>query len=262
VQLRPVRQRIRDLRERLDARWDELTTEESRLIDAISEDRDFQQGELQARIDEIQEEIEALWDEQRDLERQQENLSYTADDMQAFLRAVKRAVVPTIPEAQEALEQADAPLDTHAEAQEQALTEPVSRRFQTDRVAIEDIVDFSDQAREVFRQARAGAQTFDAELSWEAQHSLTSAAHDDLDDQQEAMSVEVPALAEETMEVVEGHLQRAEDLLAEAQRVGELPSAWQDLLRQLQERYPGNPERFRIGGYDPWDEWREGRWRQ
>ena len=182
--------------------------------------------------------------------------------MHAFLRAVRLAVVPAIPAAHRVLEQAEAPLQAHSDEQEEALAETVAGQFRVDRVPMQEIVDFTDQAGEVFQRARDGAQTFEANVPWDTERRIIAAARADMAEQQETMAVDVPHLSEETLAEVNRHLQQAEALLASAQRDGEIPPQWQTLLRQLQEHYPSDPDEYDVGGYNPWDEWEDGRWAQ
>ena len=93
--LRPIERTLRDIRDRLDDRWDELIAQEGTLIEGVQEDADFQVEALQERIDGIQEQIDALRDEQRALERQQASYRETEDDVVDFLHAVRGTVAQT-----------------------------------------------------------------------------------------------------------------------------------------------------------------------
>jgi hypothetical protein len=126
--LRPFLLALRDIRERLQARWDELTAHEESLIQHVREDRDVQVEALQERIDALQDQIDALEEAQAALERQQASFTRTAADVVAFLRAVQRVVVPAIPAAQQLLEPAEAQLNTYAD-EEAAQADAVAARF-------------------------------------------------------------------------------------------------------------------------------------
>jgi hypothetical protein len=249
--LSPWWRHIHDLEDRLQARWEALTADEARLIEEITDDRDVQVDALQDRIDAIQRQIDALREEQAALEEEQLRLDATRDDIRAFLRAVEVAIVPAIPAAQQLVAQAEAPLEGYRDAQEALLTETVAGQFRVDRVPIRDVVNLDRQAGHVFQRAREGAQTFEARVAWEVERRIMSAAHDDLDAQQEEITVEIYPPAEETLADVDQRLRDAEALLASAQRDGEVPSAWQELLRQL-----------RTPGYNPWRQWRTGQWQR
>lgn len=237
-------------------RWNELTADEQTLIERAREDYDYQVESLQERIDGIQEQIDALRDEQRGLERQQEAYRETVDDVVAFLRAVKRAIVPDIPAAQQLLAPADAQLVAYREAQEEAQMEPTVHQFTVEPAAIRDVVDCSSHAGTVFQEARAGAETFTAELQYQDQRRVTSAARDDLEAQQAAMTVEVPDLPSETVEDISQRVRDATELLAQAGRTGELSDEWQTLRAHLADHYLNDDL-----DWDPWDDWDDGGWR-
>jgi hypothetical protein len=145
--------------------------------------------------------------------------------------------------------------------QVETLTEPISAAFDVDRVQIRDRVNFSPVAGEVFRQARSGAETFDAWVPVAIEQRLSAAARNDVDAQQDEISVEVPAVAEDILSDVSQRLQASEALLASAQREdGELSPQWRTLLEQLEERYSSNPDDEDLSSYDPWSEWEAGAW--
>jgi hypothetical protein len=255
--LRPFLLSLQDIRDRLQARWDELTADEETLIEHVEEDRDFQVESLQERIDALQAQIEALEEEQEALERQQASMTATADDVVAFLRAVERTVVPDIPAAQRLLEPSEEQLDTYADEQEATQAEAVANRFDDARVPIRDVIDCSAHAGTVFQRARAGAQTFEAGLSFAEQRRVTAAAEDDLEAQQEAMTVEVPELPQAIAEDVAERVRGAERLLDQAQRTGAIPDRWRALLNRLERHYLR-----RAIGWNPWDNWDDGGWRR
>lgn len=255
--LRPFLLALRDIRDRLQARWDELTADEETLIQHVEDDRDFQVESLQERIDTLQAQIEELEEEQAALERQQASFNQTADDVVDFLHAVERAVVPAIPEAQRLLEPAEGQLDTYAEEQEATQAEAVANRFNHERVPIRDVIDCSAHAGMVFQRARAGAQTFEAGLSFAEQRRITTAAEDDLEAQQETMTVEVPDLPHDIVEDVAERVGGAERLLDQAQRTGAIPDRWRILLNRLERHYL----RGAIG-WNPWENWDDGGWRR
>jgi hypothetical protein len=254
--LRPFLLALRDLRDRLQVRWDELTADEEILIQHVKDDRDFQVESLQERIDDLQAQIDELEEAQEALERQQGAMQRTADDVVAFLRAVERTVVPDIPAAQRLLEPAEEQLDTYADEQEATQAEAVANRFNDERVPMRDIIDCSAQAGTVFQRARAGAQTFEAGLSFAEQRRITTAAEDDLEAQQETMTVEVPDLPHDIVEDVAERVGGAERLLDEAQRTGAIPDRWQSLLTRLARHYLRGDI-----GWNPWDDWDDGGWR-
>lgn len=255
--LRPFLLRLRDIRDRLQARWDELTADEETLIEHVEEDRDFQVESLQERIDDFQARIDELREEQEELERQQESINLTAADVVAFLRAVERAVVPAIPEAQRLLQPAEEQFDAYADEQEATQVEAVANRFNEARVPIRDVIDCSAHAGTVFQRARAGAQTFEARLSFAEERRLTTAAEDDLEAQQETMTVEVSELPPDIVQDVEERVGGAERLLDQAQRTGAIPDRWRALLNRLERHYL----RGAIG-WNPWENWEDGGWRQ
>jgi hypothetical protein len=255
--LRPFLLALRDVRDRLQARWDELTADEETLIQHVKDDRDFQVESLQERIDDLQAQIDTLKEAQDALERQQTSMTATADDVVAFLRAVERTVVPDIPAAQRLLEPAEEQLTTYAEEQETTQAEAVANRFNEARVPIRDIIDCSAHAGTVFQRARAGAQTFEASLSFAEQRRMTTAAEDDLEAQQETMTVAVPDLPVGTVEDLGERVRGAERLLDQAQRTGAVPERWQSLLTCLERHYL----RGAIG-WNPWEHWDDGGWRR
>jgi hypothetical protein len=152
--LRPVSLALSDLRGRLSTRWDELTDEEDTLIRHVLEDRTFQVESLQEDIDNLQERIDAMREEQSRLSRQQWAIRETTDDVVAFLRAVKRAMVPTIPEAQQLLIPADEQLRAYGEAQEESQADSTANRFTVMPADIRDVIDCSPYARTVFERAQ------------------------------------------------------------------------------------------------------------
>jgi hypothetical protein len=191
------------------------------------------------------------------LERQQASFNATADDMVDFLHAVERAVVPAIPDAQRLLEPAEEQLTTYADAQEATQADAVAKRFNAEPTAIRDVIDCSAHAGTVFQRARAGAQTFEAGLSFAERRRVTAAAEDDLEAQQGAMTVEVPELPQAVVEDVAARVRGAERLLDQAQRTGALPDRWQALLTRLERHY-----RRGTIGWNPWDNWDAGGWRR
>jgi TolA-binding protein len=233
----PVERDLRELRDRLQERWEELTADEQTLIEHVQEDRDSQVESIQEDIDELQERIDALRERQETLERQRWAIRETATDVVSFLLTVKRLMVPDIPAAQQLLRPADEQLMAYREAQEEAQTEPTVSRFTVEPAAIRDVVDCSPHAGTVFQRARAGAETITAELPYTDQRRVTSAAEDDLEAQQEAMTVEVPDLPSETVEDVAQRVRDADALLAQAGRTGVLPDAWQTLRTHLVDHY-------------------------
>jgi hypothetical protein len=257
AKLRPFFLALREIRDRLEARWDELTVNEERLIEHVTEDRDLQVEALQERIDALQAQIDELEEAQATLERRQAAFDWTADDVVAFLRAVERVVVPDIPAAQQLLEPADEQLDTYGAAQEEAQAEAVAARFDEARVPIREVIDCSAHAATVFQQARAGAETFQASLSFAEERRVTAAAEEDVEAQQEAMTVEVPALPQGVADDVSARVRGAEQLLDQAGRSGALPERWRALLTRLERHY------LRGGiGWDPWEDWEHGGWRR
>jgi hypothetical protein len=255
--LRPFLRSLRDIRERLQACWDELTADEETLIAHVEEDRDVQVESLQEHIDDLQARIDELREEQEELERQQESINLTAADVVAFLRAVERAVVPNIPAAQQLLEPAEEQLDSYAEEQQATQADAVAARFDEARVPIREVIDCSAHAGTVFQRARAGAQTFEAGLSFTEQRRVTAAAEDDLEAQQEAMTIEVPELPQAIADDVAARVGEAERLLDQAQRSGAIPDRWRALLTRLARHYL----RGAIG-WNPWDNWDDGGWRR
>jgi hypothetical protein len=183
-------------------------------------------------------------------------MTATADDMVDFLRAVERTVVPDIPAAQRLLEPAEEQLTTYSDEQETTQAEAVANRFNDERVHMRDIIDCSAHAGTVFQRARAGAQTFEASLSFAEQRRITTAAEDDLEAQQETMTVEVPDLPHDIVEDVAERVGGAERLLDEAQRTGAIPDRWQSLLTRLARHYLRGDI-----GWNPWDDWDDGGWR-
>ena len=176
--------------------------------------------------------------------------------MIAFLRAVQRVVVPDIPAAQELLQPVDAQLRAYREAQEEAQAEPVANQFTVEPANIQAVVgDCSAHAGNVFQRARAGADNFTAELDYQQRRRVTSAAENDLEAQQEAMTVEVPDLPAETVEDIDQRVRDANDLLAQAARTGELSEEWQTLHTQLVDHYLNDDT-----DWDPWDDWEDGAW--
>jgi hypothetical protein len=255
--LRPFLLALRDIRERLQARWDELTANEETLIEHVTEDRDFRVEALQERIDALQAQIDELEEEQAALERRQLSFTRTAADVVAFLRVVERAVVPAIPAAQQLLEPAEAQLDTYAEEQDAAQADAVAAQFDEARVAIREVIDCSAHAGTVFQRARAGAQTFEAGLSFAEQRRVTAAAEEDVEAQQEAMTVEVPALPQAVADDVAERVRGAERLLDQAQRSGAIPERWRALLTRLERHYLRGAM-----GWNPWEHWGAGGWRR
>ncbi len=255
--LQPFLLSLRAIRDRLEARWDELTADEETLVEHVEEDRDFQVESLQERIDALQAQIDELEEEQAALERQQESFNRTAADVVAFLRTIERTVVPDIPAAQQLLEPAEAQLDTYAEEQEAAQADTVAARFDEARVPIRDVIDGSAHAGTVFQRARAGAQTFEARLSFAEERRVKAAAEEDLEAQQEAMTVEVPELPQAVADDVAARVREAERLLDQAQRTGALPDRWRALLTRLERHYL----RHAIG-WNPWEHWEDGGWRR
>lgn len=255
--LRPFLLSLRDLRDRLEERWEELTADEETLIQHVKDDRDFQVDSLQERIDALQAQIDELEAEQEALERQQAAFNATADDVVDFLRAVERAVVPAIPEAEGLLEPAEEQLTTYADEQEATQADAVANRFNAEPAAIRDVIDCSAHAGTVFQRARAGAQTFEASLSFTEQQRIKTAAEDDLEAQQETMTVEVPDLPQDIVDDVAARVRGAEDLLGQAQRDGAIPDRWQSLLTRLARHYL----RGAIG-WNPWEHWDDGGWRR
>jgi hypothetical protein len=175
----------------------------------------------------------------------------------AFLRTIERTVVPDIPAAQQLLEPAEAQLDTYAEEQEAAQADTVAARFDEARVPIRDVIDGSAHAGTVFQRARAGAQTFEARLSFAEERRVKAAAEEDLEAQQEAMTVEVPELPQAVADDVAARVREAERLLDQAQRTGALPDRWRALLTRLERHYL----RHAIG-WNPWEHWEDGGWRR
>ena len=253
----PVDRQLRELRDRLGERWNELTADEQTLIERVREDYDSQYESIQEDIDDLQERINTLREEQERLGRQQWSIQQTADDVVAFLRAVKRVVVPDIPAAQQLLVPADEQLRAYREAQEEAQTEPVVNQFTIEPSAIRDVVDCSSHAETVFQQARAGAETFTAELDYQDRRRVTSAAEDDMEAQQESMTVEVPDLPAETVDDIAQRVRDANELLAQADRTGELPDEWQTLRAHLVDHYINDDL-----DWDPWDDWEDGAWQR
>jgi hypothetical protein len=257
AKLRPFFLALREIRDRLEARWDELTVNEESLIEHVTEDRDLQVEALQERIDALQAQIDELEEEQAALERRQAAFDWTADDVVAFLRAVERVVVPDIPAAQQLLEPADEQLDTYGAAQEEAQAEAVAARFDEARVPIREVIDCSAHAATVFQRARAGAETFQASLSFAEERRVTAAAEEDVEAQQEAMTVEVPALPQGVADDVSARVRGAEQLLDQAGRSGALPERWRALLTRLERHY------LRGGiGWNPWEDWEHEGWRR
>jgi hypothetical protein len=252
----PVERSLRELRDRLDARWADLTAAEQTLIERVREDYDAQYESIQEDIDDLQRQIDELRERQEALGRQQWDIRETADDVVAFLRAVKRAVVPDIPAAQALLVPADEQLRTYREAQEGAQTEPVATQFTVEPAAIQGVVDCSSHAGTVFARARAGAETFTAELDYQESRRVTSAARDDLEAQQASMTVDVPDLPAETVDDIAQRVRDADALLAQAGRTGELSAEWQTLRTHLVDHYLNDDL-----DWDPWDEWDDGGWR-
>jgi hypothetical protein len=252
----PVERSLRELRDRLDARWADLTAAEQTLIERVREDYDAQYESIQEDIDDLQRQIDELRERQEALGRQQWDIRETADDVVAFLRAVKRAVVPDIPAAQALLVPADEQLRTYREAQEGAQTEPVATQFTVEPAAIQGVVNCSSHAGTVFARARAGAETFTAELDYQESRRVTSAARDDLEAQQASMTVDVPDLPAETVDDIAQRVRDADALLAQAGRTGELSAEWQTLRTHLVDHYLNDDL-----DWDPWDEWDDGGWR-
>jgi hypothetical protein len=93
-------------------------------------------------------------------------------------------------------------------------------------------------------------------LSFAEQRRVTAAAEDDLEAQQEAMTVEVPDLPHDIVEDVAARVRGAEALLGRAQRDGAIPERWQSLLNRLARHYI----RGAIG-WNPWEHWDDGGWR-
>jgi hypothetical protein len=255
VKTQPIERTLRELRDRINEHWSELTANEQTLIERIREDYDAEYESIQETIDEIQEEIDARIERQRRLSRQQWDIRATADDMIAFVRAYQRALVPAIPAAQELLQPADAHLRAYREAQEETQAEPVANQFTPEPATIRAVVDCSAHAGEVFQRARAGAETFEAELDSQERRRVTSAAEDDLEAQRETITVEVPDLPEETVADIDQRIRDADALLAQAGRTGELSEAWQTLHTQLADHYLNNGD-----DWDPWDDWEDGAW--
>jgi hypothetical protein len=255
--LRPFLLALRDIRDRLQARWDELTADEDTLIQQVRDDRDFQVESLQERIDALQAQIDALQEAQDALERRQASINHTADDVVDFLLAVERTVVPDIPAAQRLLEPAEEQLTTYAEEQETTQAEAVANRFNDECVHMRDIIDCSAHAGTVFQRTRAGAQTFDASLSFAEQRRLTTAAEDDLEAQQETMTVDVPDLPFGIVEDIGERVRGAEQLLDQAERNGSIPERWRALLSRLVRHYINGDI-----GWNPWDDWDDGGWRR
>jgi hypothetical protein len=255
-QLRPFLLALCDIRDRLQARWEELTADEEAIIQQVTDDRDFQVESLQERIDDLQEQIDALEEQQAALKRRQWAFEQTAADVVAFLRTVERTVAPDIPAAQRLLEPAEEQLDTYADEQEATQAEVVANRFNAEPVSIREVIDFSADTGTVFRHARAGAQDFDARISFSDQQQITSAAADDLEAQQETMTVEVPDLPHDIVEDVAERVRGAEQLLDQAERNGSIPDRWRALLNRLERHYI----RGAIG-WNPWDDWDDGGWR-
>jgi hypothetical protein len=251
----PVERTLRELRDRLQERWGELTADEQTLIDRIREDYDSEYESDQEAIDDLQERIDALIERQRELSRHQWSLRETADDMITFVRSVQRMKVPAIPAAQEVLQPVDAQLRAYREAQEETQAETVANQFTVEPAAIQEVVDCSAHAGTVFERARAGAETFTAELDSLEQRRVTTTAEDYLEEQQALMTVEVPDLPAETTDDITRRISDANDLLAQAARTGELSDEWQALHTQLIDRYLNNDI-----GWDPWDDWNNGEW--
>jgi hypothetical protein len=251
--LRPWWQRLHDLNDRLDARWEDLTAAEEDLISDITDARDARVDALQARIDEIQRQIDALRAEQAELEEQQRTINDTADDIEQFLHVVEVTVIPKIPAAQREVTAAEALIEGYRDEHTETMATTVAERFDATRVPIREVVNLEGTAGHVFERARAGAQTFQAPLAWAVEQRIMMAARDDLEAQQEELTVEVPPLADDLLTDVDQHLQEAETLLSEAQRVPEetLSDGWQGLLREL-----------RTPGYNPWWQWRRGQWQR
>lgn len=132
----------------------------------------------------------------------------------------------------------------------------MANRFNDARVPMRDIIDCSAHTGTLFQRARAGAQTFEASLSFTEQQRITSAAEDDLEAQQETMTVEVPDLPFETVEDLAERVRGAEDLLSQAQRNREIPGRWLPLLDRLTRHYIRGDI-----GWNPWDDWNNGGWR-
>jgi predicted nucleic acid-binding Zn-ribbon protein len=255
AKIQPVKRALDDLRDRLTARWDALTAEEQTLLDRVREDYDAQYESIQEDIDDLQEQINELRERQETLGRQQWALLETSDDVMAFLRAVRQAVVPDIPAAQQILDPVDVQLRTYREAQEEAQTEAVVNRFTVEPTVIERVVNCASHASTVFQRARAGAETFTAELAYEERSRVTSGARNNLEAQQEAMTVEVPDLPEETVEDIEQRIRDANALLSQAARTGELSVEWQELRTHLVDHYLNDDL-----DWDPWDDWDDGGW--
>jgi hypothetical protein len=254
--LRPFERSLSELRDRLEARWAALTAEEDTLIAHVKEDRDFHIESLQEQIDGLQARIDALREQREDLERQQASLRETADDVVDFLHAVQRTVAPEIPAAQQLLDPIDDRLTAYGDEQEATQADTVAAQFDRERVPIREVIDCSPHAGTVFQRARAGAETFTAELTYTEQRRVTSAAEDDLETQQETMRVEVPDLPLETVDAIGARIRRAEVLLAQAERNGEIPEEWRALLRLLAGHYLNDHS-----GWNPWEDWDEGGWR-
>jgi len=255
AKVQPIERGLRELRDRLVERWNELTTDEQNLIERVREDYDSQYESIQENIDNIQGQIDALRDEQRGLERQQEAYRETVDDVVEFLRAVKRAIVPDIPAAQQLLAPADAQISAYREAQEEVQMEPTVNQFTVEPAGIRDVVDCSSHAGTVFQEARASAETFTAELDYLEQRRVTSAARDNLEAQQEAMTVDVPDLPAEAVEDIAQRVRDASELIAQAERTGELSDEWQTLRTHLVDHYLNDDL-----DWDPWDDWEDGVW--
>ena len=255
----PVERRLRELRDRLNERWGELTAEEQSLIERIREDYDSEYESIQEDIDELQEQINELSERQERLSHQQWDIRETSDDMIAFVRAVQGAIVPDIPAAQELLQPVDAQLRAYGEAQEEAQTDQVVNQFTVEpaETAIRGMVNGQAHANTVFERARAGAETFTAELDYQQQRRITSAAEDDLEGQQASMSVDVPDLPAETVDDIAQRVSDANGLLAQADRTGELSDEWQTLRTQLIDHYINDNT-----DWDPWDDWDNEGWRR
>jgi hypothetical protein len=251
----PVEQALDELRARMAAIWSELTADEHTIIAKVREDYDTEYESIQDRINEIQEEIDALREEQTRLGNQQWEIRETADDIMNFLRAVQRTVVPDIPAAQQRLAPVDAQLRAYREAQEEAQTEPVANRFTVEPENIRRVVNCENRANVVFERARAGAETFTAELSYFESSHVTSAARSNLEDQQEAMTVDVPDLPADTIDDINQRVRDANDLLDQADRTGNLSGEWEELRQELVDHYMNDDL-----SWDPWEDWDNGAW--
>jgi hypothetical protein len=181
----------------------------------------------------------------------------TAEDIIDFLHAVQRTVVPDIPEASQILATVDARLQAYGDAQEEAHLAPVTQQFVTEPADIRAVVDCSPSATTVFERARAGADTFTAELDVGEARRVRSAAEAELEAQQETIAVEVPELARDDAAAMAQAMRDAWARLNQARRRGALPETWRRLREQLTDYFIREQQAEEI-----WEAWEDGAWRE